>query len=601
MHVSRRLSQHSSQRDWELYWQLFQRYLWPQKWRVLLLAVLVLTSLGLLLVNPQLIRYFIDSIEEQRSLDQLMGAAAIFTVLTIIQQLIVLAATYVGEVVGWTATNHLRADLALHCLKLDLAFHKTHTPGELIERVDGDVNQLAKLFSQLVIRLTGNVLLFIGVLLLLWVEGWQIGLSITLVALVGLIVLEILRKWMVPRWERTRAAEAALYGFIEERINGTEDIRANGAVPYVMQRLYLLLRARVQAFAYAMRLNAFVISFPLWIFGPAYAAALLLGGQGYLDGVLTVGGVYLIFHYVGVMEGPLWESIRQVEEMQKALASINRIVNLFAIQPRMQDGRGVQLPSRALAVEFDQVDFHYEDDTETVLTNLSFSLQPGRVLGLLGRTGSGKSTLSKLLFRFYHPTAGAIWLGDGNGIRVNMRDARDSDLRGRIGMVTQEVQLFHASVRDNLTLFDDGIDDARVLEVIREVGLASWFDALPDGLETVLGTDSALSAGEAQLLAFARVFLNDPGLVILDEASSRLDPATEQQVEQALDKLLHGRTGIIIAHRLATVQRADEIMVLEQGTVGEYGERVRLAADPQSRFSQLLQTGLEEAFTGTTL
>lgn len=581
-----------------LYLQLFQRYIWPQKWRVLLLAVLVLTSLGLLLVNPQLIRYFIDSVEQQRTLDQLIGAAVIFTALTILQQLIVLAATYIGEVVGWTATNQLRADLALHCLKLDLAFHKTHTPGELIERVDGDVNQLAKLFSQLVIRLVGNLLLFIGVLTLLWIEGWQIGLTITVVAIVGVAALEVLRRWMIPRWERTRAAEAALFGFIEERINGTEDIRANGAGPYVMRRLYLLLRDRIHSFAYAMRLNAFVISFPLWIFGPAYAAALWIGGRGYLDGALTVGSVYLIFHYVGIMESPLWESIRQVEEMQKALASINRIAQLFAIRPRIEDGPGIVLPQHALAVEFDGVAFHYEDDTETVLDDLSFTLEPGRVLGLLGRTGSGKSTLSKLLFRFYHPTAGTIWLGDGNGTRVDMRDARARDLRGRIGMVTQDVQLFHASVRDNLTLFDASIEDERVLAVIHEVGLTPWFSALPNGLDTLLGSGGELSAGEAQLLAFARVFLNDPGLVILDEASSRLDPATEQQVELALDKLLQGRTGIIIAHRLATVQRADQIMVLEQGTIGEYGARTALAADPNSRFSTLLRTGLEEAFVG---
>ena len=218
-------------------------------------------------------------------------------------------------------------------------------------------------------------------------------------------------------------------------------------------------------------------------------------------------------------------------------------------------------------------------------------------MGLLGRTGSGKSTLSKLLFRFYHPTAGTIWLGDGNGTRVDLCNARTRDLRGRIGMVTQEVQLFNASVRDNLTLFEERIDDSRILEVIREVGLSTWFDSLPNGLDTLLSTAGDLSAGEAQLLAFARVFLNDPGLVILDEASSRLDPATEQQVETALDKLLQGRTGVIIAHRLATVQRADEIMVLEEGTIGEYGTRTALAANPQSRFSHLLRTGLEEAYS----
>ncbi len=581
------------------YRRLFQTYLGPQKGRVALLFLLVFLSLGLLLANPQLIRYFLDSVEKGRSLNQLMGAAALFTGLTIVQQLVVLVATYIGEQVGWTATNNLRTDLALHCLKLDLSFHKTHTPGELIERVDGDVNQLAKLFSQLIIRLMGNLLLFMGVLILLWIEGWQIGLVITLVAIVSLFVLEWLRKRMIPRWERTRAADAALFGFLEERLNGTEDIRANGGVPYTMHRLYQLTRERVAAQWHAMRLNAFVISFPVWVFGPAYAAATLIGGYSYGNGALTIGSVYLIFHYMGVMEGPLWESLRHVQDLQKAMASINRIAALFAIQSMIQDGEGVHLPAGALAVEFDNVSFRYEDDEEAVLDQLSFTLAPGKVLGLLGRTGSGKSTLSKLLFRFYHPTNGAIYLSGTNGTMVDLRAARQSDLHGRIGMVTQEVQLFQASVRDNLTLFDDSIADERVRSVINEVGLGDWFSALPDGLDTQLdtGSDSSLSAGEAQLLAFARVFLTDPGLVILDEASSRLDPATEQRVETALDKLLQNRTGIIIAHRLATVQRVDEIMILEKGRIQEHGTRSRLMADPRSRFSQILQVGLEEAFT----
>jgi ABC-type multidrug transport system fused ATPase/permease subunit len=231
-----------------------------------------------------------------------------------------------------------------------------------------------------------------------------------------------------------------------------------------------------------------------------------------------------------------------------------------------------------------------------VLTDITFTLPPGRVLGLLGRTGSGKSTLTKLLFRFYDPVSGAIRLGDGEGCAYDIRDARQAQLRQCIGLVTQEVQLFHATVRDNLTLFDDTIADEQILQVIDELGLGNWFAALPAGLATRLEGNSGLSAGEAQLLAFARVFLANPGLVILDEASSRLDPATEQLIEQAIDRLLAGRTGIIIAHRLATVQRADEIMILEDGHICEYGSRLALAHNPRSRFYHLLQTGLEEAY-----
>jgi ATP-binding cassette subfamily B protein len=161
-------------------------------------------------------------------------------------------------------------------------------------------------------------------------------------------------------------------------------------------------------------------------------------------------------------------------------------------------------------------------------------------------------------------------------------------------MVTQEVQLFHATVRDNLTLFDDRIGDEKIEQVVRELGLSEWLAGLPAGLDSVLAANSSLSAGQAQLLAFARVFLAEPGLVILDEASSRLDPATEQLIEKAIDRLLAGRTAIIIAHRLATVGRADEILILDGGQVAEYGPRQQLAADPTSRFARLLQVGLDE-------
>ncbi len=162
-------------------------------------------------------------------------------------------------------------------------------------------------------------------------------------------------------------------------------------------------------------------------------------------------------------------------------------------------------------------------------------------------------------------------------------------------MVTQDVQLFRASVRDNLTFFDATVPDERIWEALHRLGLAEWAERLPSGLDTMLEAGGGgLSAGEAQLLAFTRIFLEDPGLVILDEASSRLDPGTERLIERAVDTLLAGRTGIVIAHRLATVTRADDILIMEDGRVVEYGPRARLAADPDSRFSRLLQVGLEE-------
>lgn len=607
------------------YGPLLVTYLGPQRGRVILLAALVLLTIGLQLLNPQLVRYFLDSVESGGQLRQLLGAAALFMTITLIQQFVRLAATYIGETVGWTATNWLRVDLARHCLRLDMSFHKAHTAGELIERVDGDVNELATFFSHMLLTLVGNALLLLGVVILLWRESWQMGIGITLVTLVSVVVINWLRKRITPRWETLRAVDADLFGFLEERLNGTEDIQTSGAKAYLLQGLYQLLRQRWLAAQQTLHLEAWVLTTPIWVFALAYAAAHLVTGRLFRNDSLTIGSVYLIFNYIGIVEGPLWQTIDVVDQLQRATAALNRIVKLRQIQPTLHDGPGVTLPTGALAVSFDHVSFHYVDaeplsrridapadqraeqattdetePKEVVISDLSFYLKPGTILGLLGRTGSGKSTLSKLLFRFYDPTDGCIYLGSEDAL-YDLRQARQVDLQGRIGMVTQDVQLFHASVRDNLTLFDPSIADERILTVLAEVGLLTWLHSLPEGLDTHLsGDDSNLSAGEAQLLAFARVFLAEPGLIILDEASSRLDPATEQRIEAALNRLLTGahgaRTCIIIAHRLATVQRADEILILEGGRVAEYGPRTVLAADPNSRFAHLLQTGMEEVF-----
>jgi ATP-binding cassette, subfamily B, bacterial len=572
------------------YARLLRDYLKPQMARALLLAVLLLASIALQLVNPQIIRYFLDSAEAQTGIERLFDAAALFMAVAIVRQIVFIAATYTSENVAWTATNALRADLALHCLKLDMSFHKQYKPGELIERVDGDVNQLANFFSQLVVNLFGNLLLVAGVLILLLLEDWRLGLAITGATLAGLLALYWLNSRVVPRWERLRETEAQLFGSIEEWLNGTEEIRSSGAEPYILRRLYTWLRERWLRVIAVMRVQIWISTLPINVFVLAYVAAHLIGNTLFRDGSMTIGGLFVIFYYIDIVKGPLWGILEQVQELQRATASIVRITELRGKEPTIHDGPGITFPGGPLAVAFEDVSFHYADDPDTrVLKDITFRLQPGTVLGLLGRTGSGKSTLTRLLFRFYDPSGGTIRV-DTEDIRL----ARQTELRDRIGMVTQEVQLFRATVRQNLTLFDDTVPDERVLAVVREVGLDGWLAGLPQGLDTVLESGGGLSAGEAQLLAFARIFLADPGVVILDEASSRLDPATEARIEHAVERLMAGRTGIIIAHRLGTVQRADDIMILDEGRIIEYGARAVLAADPASRFSQLLRTGLEE-------
>ncbi|MDQ3856567.1 MAG: ABC transporter ATP-binding protein/permease, partial [Chloroflexota bacterium] len=355
---------------------------------------------------------------------------------------------------------------------------------------------------------------------------------------------------------------------------------------YVMQRFHHYMRNLFRKGRRAFLLGDIVWMATVGLFTLGYALAFGLGIVLYRRGAITLGTVYLIWDYTNRLRHPIEELSNQLQNFQKATASIGRIRELLNIESRLQDGVGDPLPDGAPSLQFHSVSFGYSPD-ETVLHDVSFELQPGEVLGLLGRTGSGKSTIARLLFRLYDPTEGEIRLGG-----VDLRRARLDDLHARVGMVTQQVQLFQGTVRDNLTLFNPVLPDSRIELVLREVGLGSWLAALPDGLDTRLESGGGgLSAGEAQLLAFARVFLRDPGLVILDEASSRLDPATERLIERAVDRLLRDRTAIIIAHRLATVERADYILVLEGGRVLEAGRRELLAADPSSRYSVLLRAG----------
>ncbi|HXF81412.1 MAG TPA: ABC transporter ATP-binding protein [bacterium] len=566
--------------------QFLRRYLQPQWLRVVLLAALLCGGIGLQLATPQIVARFIDLARAGAEQAVLVRLAGLFLAAALAAQVIAALSVYASENVGWTATNAVREDLALHCLRLDLPFHNARTPGEMIERVDGDVTQLASFFSQFVIKVLGNVVLLVGILVLLFRAHWSVGLVYAVFTVATLLLLRALMERAIPFFKESRQAGAILLGFLEEHLSGTEDIRASGAVPYVLRRLAEAMRTQLEKTKRAWLRGTMMWATTAVLLVLGNALAFGLGTWLLRRGLITVGTVYLFFHYTEMLRRPLEQITRQMQELQRASASIARVGDLLALRSASADGPGM-LPAGALAVEVERVSFGYVPD-DLVLRDITVRLAPGRVLGLLGRTGSGKTTVSRLFVRFYDPTAGAIRLGG-----VDVRDVPLDHLRARVGLVTQDVQLFHASVRDNLTFFDPTIADARIREVLAELGLLEWMASLPAGLDTPIGP-RALSAGEAQLLAFARVFFKNPGLVIMDEASSRLDPATEQLVERAVSALLRGRTAIIIAHRLATVQRADEILILERGAVLEHGPRAVLAADPASRFATLLRTGLEE-------
>lgn len=574
---------------------LLSHYLKPYRLLVMVLWFLLLSTITAQLINPQIIRRFLDATETGSSLAVLLGAAGLFCAIAILEQILGLLSTYVSTNLAWQATNRLREDVALHCLKLDMSFHKTHSPGEMIERIDGDINALGNFFSRLVINLLNNALLLLGVLILLWWEDWRVGSAITVIALLGLFAVNTLRTKAVPHWEQVHQATAELYGALEEWLDGREDIRANGATTYIMRRLFVVLQTLYAKSRVPMFFQMGGLAIPTLVFGIAYMVIFVLGDDLHHQEVMSIGTVYLLIYYLGLLGGPLWQIVNEVRDLQTAGASLSRVQSLLQTSSRIPDIEPIPdqavetLPSGPLSVDFTEVAFRYEAESEMILQNITFQLAPGEVLGLLGRTGSGKTTLTRLLVRLIDPLAGKVRLGN-QAAMINLSDLPLADLRKRVSMVTQKVQLFRGTLRDNLTFFDYTVPEVHLQRVVQELGLADWLAQLPNGLETMLGPGGqGFSAGEAQLIAFMRVFLQDPSLIILDEASSRLDPFTEQLLAQATERLLRNRTAIIIAHRLQTIRKTDKIMILKAGRILEFGERAALADDVEARFHVLLQ------------
>ncbi|WP_136607817.1 ABC transporter ATP-binding protein [Paenibacillus dokdonensis] len=565
------------------------RYLRPVKGRLLILLILLLASTGAQLVNPQIVQRFIDTAVDNGVVSSLLVLAGIYLIFAVFNQVLTVAISYLGNDVSWRATNQLRGDLLKHCLRLDMRFHNMKTPGEMIERIDGDVTNMSNFFAMFIIKVIGSFVLLAGILSFMFTMNWPIATVMTVFTLASIGAMVFIRDLGVKSSKDERGASAALFGFIEERIAGIEDVQANGNVPYVMNRFHRAMRTVFLKGRKAWMLRVIPWNTTVVLFAIAVTVVLLLGVHYYLTKQITLGTLFLIYQYTQMLNDPIEQLGDQVQEFQKAKSGMMRSQELLANRSEIVEGNETTLPDGALGLEFDHVNFSYNPD-KPVLHDITFSVRPGERLGIIGRTGSGKSSLSRVLLRLYNINSGVIRVGG-----TDIQELKLEALYRRVGMVTQDVQLFDGSLRDNLTLFDGSISDDYILETTGGLGLKQWIDSLPEGLDTHLKAGGAsLSAGEAQLFALTRVFLTQPSLVILDEPSSRLDAATEAMLQSAVDQLMMKCTGIVIAHRLSTLEQVDHIMVLGDGKILELGEREVLAKDPSSHYAQLLITGREE-------
>lgn len=566
--------------------RFFGRHLRANPLQVAALAVLLPIDILRQLLTPEVLRRFIDSSMSSAPPVEVWRLVGVYVALAVAGQLTAVLLVYVTTRFAWRSTNSLRVDLVIHCLRQDPEFFQRIPPGELVERIDGDATRLAGVMSGLLLEALAQSLLAIGIVAALFRLDWRFGLLYAPFVLAMVAVLRYQTGRAVPYVAAQRQAEAGILGFLAERINGAEDISANGATRYIRRSLWFLLGVEYGKSRRAARAGARWPATVQALSVLSILLALALGAWLYDAGQTTVGTVFAALSYATLIRFPLTQVAGRMQELEDSVVSLQRLGRLLRERSAVPDGAGT-LPADPADVRFEDVSFGY-DDSGLVLRGVSFHLPAGQVLGVVGRTGSGKSTLIGLVFRRFDPTGGAV--------RINGQDLRALDrasLRGRITYIPQSTHIFAASLRDNLALFDTGVPDARLEQALHEVGLGDWVRGLPAGLDTMLDeTDTGLSVGQGQLLNLARAFVTDPAVVLLDEPSSQIDPHTERTLRRAMARFLRGRTAVIVSHRLDTLREVDRILVMDAGRVVECAPRDALLADPDSAFARMVSAGV---------
>jgi ATP-binding cassette subfamily B protein len=566
-------------------WRALGALMRPDATRWAGLGALLGVSSGLALAGPLVVRHVVDRATEGTTTATITRLAVIYLAIAVAAQIISVVVTWFATVTAWRTTNQIRLDLTRHVLGLDHEFHRTHTPGELIQRVDGDVTSVSDFLGRVVPKAAGAAFTVLGMLVVLVFVDWRIAIGTTLYVAAATASVVRSRHRAVGESTDEMGAYARLYGGIEERLTAAEDLRANGAGPHAMWRF---VEESTDAMGSSVRRESAFLKMWWMVQGSVSVGtvvSLVVGGALVRADVITVGTAFLLFQFVLLLSRPLEDVVDQLETVQKANGAMVRVIDLLAVRAAIVDTGTTSPPVGPLGIELRDVNFDYGDD-EAVLSNIELAIAAGRSVGVVGRTGSGKTTLSRLLLRLVEPTDGALLLGG-----VPIADIPLTELRRRVALIPQEVELFSGSVRDNVTMFDPTPTDDQVVHALSRAGLATLAEA---GIDRPLGGAGAgLSAGEAQLLALARVWLREPDLVVLDEATARVDPDTEARLELAIAELMRGRTTVVIAHRLSTLRHVDEIVVLDHGRVVEHGDRSALVADDGSRFHHLLDLALD--------
>ena len=550
-------------------------YLRRQRGAVTAAALLVVVNTGLTVASPYLLSKAIDEYIIPGDLPGLARLVALMLGLYALNSLFTWQQTYIMAGAAQRTVRDLRNDLFEHLQTLYLRFFDQNPPGDLMSRLSNDVENVNQVLAESATQLVAGVLSLIGVaVMMIWLNP---RLALVSLATLPLMML-LLTRWVAPRTRSGFRAQQAtlgqLNGLIEETITGQRVVKAYSHEAQVLAEFAVangeLRRAATRAQIFAGFMG------PLTNFVNNMGLALVAGVGGWLalQGLATVGAIAGFINYSRQFSRPLNEIANLYNSIQSAIAGAERVFALIDENPDLVDAPDAKpLPAIQGAVRFDQVSFGYTQAT-TVLKNVSLQAQPGQIIALVGPTGAGKTTIVNLLTRFYDIQNGAITI-DGCDLRV----LQQADLRRQLGIVLQDTFLFAGTVLDNIRYGRLEATEEAVIAAAKLANADQFIHRLPQGYATHLSErGSNLSQGQRQLLAIARAILADPRILILDEATSSVDTRTEYHIQEAMRRLMAGRTSFVIAHRLSTIRNADQILVIDHGEIIERGTHETLLA-----------------------